>query len=832
MDLVRLVSPWVLAGLLPLWALILHAVLASGRRRDGAPARAALACLAAALLAAALAGPSVRVSREGVCPVVLARDVSPSMSAATGKKSPAETLAPWTAALPLGQVILHPFTDGAATDIERGIEAAARTLPDAPGILLLYTDARQTHGDAVAAATRMAAAGIQVHAIMPDLRPRDVAITSLAPVGEAVPGRPVRVRVQLASTVRAKAQVVLARPAAGERPERTWRRRVTVDPVAGAVLLFDDAALPSGLYRYDAEVRTSDDCCSENDRAACAVRVGRPQEILYVHGPDEPAPLATILARNAPTDARLRTVPAASGVTVAGASVVVLDNVSAWTLGTRACHILARRVTDGGVGLLVLGGDAAFAAGGYAESPLEDLLPVSSRTGDRPPLDMVLVVDASGSMNETVGGVRKLALAKQAVLALRPALADADRIGIVAFAGEPRVVSPLAPAARWDDLRARLVAIQAGGGTRITPAVEAAADLFAPPQEGDTQVRHLMLLSDGRSEDFDAARLTLLCRRRRVSASAVATGADAQRDHLGRLARETGGRLYAGGDLGRLAETFLKDMAFARGEGLHKVIRATVWGRPQPIWKTTAPALPPVPAHNVTRAKQGADLHWVTGPREGETDASPLLASWRRGLGKVAAMPWPVGTGGEEWLSEEAAPSHFARLLAWLSATTLPTDWSARLIRVSGGWRVRAEERTEAIGRSSARFVATPLGDSSGDLPPLVLRQMAPGIHEAEVGAGGGAVVVVHRRDDSRAAVSLSAPGRPPREFEHLGVDRAKLAAIVKAGGGRVHTSPGSLIQAVERIRVRGYKPVGIHFVWAAAAVVVLQVILRLLGRL
>ena len=842
MDLVRLASPWVIAGLLPLWALILHAVLASGRRRDGAPARAALACLAAALLAVALAGPSVRVSREGLCPVVLARDASPSMSAAAGKKSPTETLAPWTAALPLGQVILHPFTDGAGTDIERGIEAAARTLPDAPGILLLYTDARQTHGDAVAAATRMAAAGIQVHAIMPDLRPRDVAIASLAPVGEAVLGRPVRVRVQLASTVRVNAQVVLARPAAGERPERTWRRRVTVDPVAGAVVLFDDTALPPGLYRYDAEVRASDDCCSENDRAACAVRVGRPQEILYVHGPDEPAPLATILAGNAPADARLRTVSAASGVTVAGASVVVLDNVSAWALGTRVCHILARRLTDGGAGLLVLGGDAAFAAGGYAESTLEDILPVSSRTGERPPLDMVLVVDASGSMNETVGGVRKLALAKQAVLALRPALADADRIGLVAFAGEPRVVSPLAPAAKWDDLRARLVAIQAGGGTRITPAVEAAADLFAPPQEGDTQVRHLMLLSDGRSEDFDAARLTRLCRRRRLSASAVATGADAQRDHLGRLARETGGRLYAGGDLGRLAETFLKDMAFARGEGLHKVTRAAVWARPQPIWKTTAPALPPVPAHNVTRAKQGADLHWVTGPpgrpgptgpREGETDALPLLASWRRGLGKVAAMPWPVGTGGEEWLGEEAAPPHFAPLLAWLSATTVPTDWSARLVRVSGGWRVRVEERTEAIGRSSARFVATLLGDSSGgDLPPLVLRQMAPGIHEAEVGAGGGTVVVVHRRDDSGAAVSLSAPGRPPREFERLGVDRAKLAAIVKAGGGRVHTSPASLIQAVERIQVRGYKPVGIYFVWAAAAVVVLQVILRLFGRL
>ncbi|HUU93296.1 MAG TPA: vWA domain-containing protein, partial [Phycisphaerae bacterium] len=593
MDLVRLASPWVLAGLLPVWAIIVYAVFAPRRRRAGAPARAVLACLTASLLLVALAGPSVRAAREGVCPVVLAHDISPSMSAAAGKNDPGEALAPWSAALPVGQVRLHPVAGHAGTDLERGITDAARTLPDGQGIVLLYTDARETRGDAVAAATRLAAAGIQVHAVVPDLRPRDVAILSLAPAGDAVPGRPVGLQVQLASTAPADAQVTVTRPAVGQTPERTWQRRVTVDPSAGAVLRFEDTPLPSGLYRYDARVRAPGDACAGNDRAACTVRVGRPQEILYVHGSDGPAPLADVLAANAPAEASLRTAPAASGIDLSGASVVVLDNVSAWTLGTRACRALARRVTDGGLGLLVLGGDAAFAAGGYADSPLEDLLPVSSRTGERPPLDIVLVVDASGSMNETYENTRKLALAKQAVLALRAALGQGDRIGIVAFAGEARVVSPLTPLARWDDLRARLVAIEAGGGTRITPAVEAAAGLFGPPVEDDTTVRHVMLLSDGRSDDFDVDRLIRLCHDRRASASAVATGPDAPRDRLGRLAGETGGRLSAGGDLGRLAETFLTDMAFARGEGLHRLIRAAVWVRPEPIWSARGKALPP-----------------------------------------------------------------------------------------------------------------------------------------------------------------------------------------------------------------------------------------------
>jgi len=832
MDLLRLANPWVLAGLVPVWAVIVYAAGAPRHRRAGAPARAALACLATGLLVVALAGPSVRTLREGVCPVVLAQDISPSMSAAAGKGDPAEALAPWTAAAPLGRVILHPLTEGAESDLERGIADAARALPDGQGLLLLYTDARETRGDAVAAAARLAAAGIQTHAVAPDLRPRDVAVASLAPAGDAAVGRPVRVRVRLTSTVPAGAEVVVTRPAVGETPERTWRRRVTVDPVTGATLLFHDAGLPSGLYRYDACVRAAGDGCSENDRAACTVGVGRPQEILYVHGADGAGPVADVLARAAPEGAAVKTVSAASGISLAGATVVVLDNVSAWTLGARACRSLARRVTDGGLGLLALGGDAAFAAGGYADSPLEDILPVSSRTGERPPLDIVLIMDASGSMNETLGNVRKLALAKQAVLALRPSLGEADRIGIVAFAGEPRVVSPLTSVARWEDLRARMVTIQAGGGTRITPAVETAVERFAPPKEGDTTVRHIMLLSDGRSDDFDVDRLIGLCRDRRASASAVATGADAQRDHLGRLARETGGRLYAGGDLGRLAETFLKDMAFARGEGLRTVTRAAVWGQPEPVWTGRGSALPTVPACNVTWPKEGADVHWVTAPEGTEPAALPLLASWRRGLGKAAAMPWPVGSAGDEWLSDEAVATRFAPLLGYLAAGTVPEDWSARLVDRRGALRVRVEQRAEAIGTSSAPFVATVLGDRGDDAPGVILRQTAPGIHEADVEADSGAVIVVQRRDESGAAVTLSAPGRPPREFRRLGVDRMRLERIVKAGGGRIHTSPASLVEAVERIQVTGYKPVGLYLIWAAAAAVILQVILRLLGRL
>ncbi len=877
MDIVRLASPWVLAVALPVWAAILCAALATRPRRAGAAGRAVLTCLAAGLLVLALAGPSVRVSRQGMCPVCIAEDVSGSMAVGRVGPGPAETLARWAAAVPGGQVGLVPF-EGAAgraiapgspegrrlvrpegfpseplppsaagpeTSIEIGLLQAAAVLPDGQGIALLYSDGRETAGDAAEAATRLASRGIQVHAVAPDLRPRDAALVSVGPASPPAPGRPVRIQVRIASTVAAQARVVLERDPAGPATEAAprWERRVALDPASPATILFADEAPPDGVARYRARVEMDGDECPENNAARCAVGMGRHVQVIYVHGGKGPGPLLDLVRRQAPAGAEVRAAAADAGLEAdaTGASIIVLDNVSAWGLGRDAAGRLARLVTDGGAGLLALGGDASFAAGGYADSPLEDVLPVTSRTAERPPVEMVVVVDSSGSMNEKVGELQKLALAKQAVLALRPALASADRLGIVAFAGEARTVSPLVSLEAWEDLRSRLLAMQAGGGTRITGAVEAAAGLFSDPVEGGKTVRHILLLSDGRSADFDVDRLVALCRRRLLSVSAVATGTDADRDRLAQLASLTGGRLHDAADLGRLAETFLKDLAMARGEGLREEARPAAWARPEPIWSAASvagpaagPPLPPVAAHNTTRPKEGADVHWVTRPQEAGEEPAPLLASWRRGLGKAAAMPWPVGAAGEAWLSDDAARRRLAPVLAWLSAATVPTDWSARLVERGSEWWVCVEERGEAIGRRPAPFVAAVVAEAGDAAPNLVLAQTAPGIHEGRIGSRGtgGATVVVHRQDTPQEMVHLSMPGAGPREFQHLGVDRGRLEAVARAGGGEVLASPERLAEAVRRMQVRGFEPAAAYLVWATAAAVAIQAALRLLGRL
>ncbi|HUU31307.1 MAG TPA: vWA domain-containing protein, partial [Phycisphaerae bacterium] len=726
MNLVRFGDPWVLALLVPVWSLLLVAVLGQSRRRPGAVGRAVLACLASLLLVLALAGPSIRVSREGLCPVCIVEDVSGSMGSG---EALAKALAPWAAALPRGSTQIVRFGNETETNIESGLAEGAAALPDGRGLVLLASDGRETRGEAVRAAERLAVRGRRVFAMAPEIPSRDVHLVSVAPISQPAPGEPVDIEVNVAATVAAEATVGLERLGNDGTPAARWRHRLDVDPLSVRTVRFEDVPPGAGIYRYRAVVTAADDEWPQNNTASCTVHIGRTRELFYVYAGKAPGRTFSILqARRSAGDA-IRPVNAAEGLPLptGNQTVLLLDNVSAWSLGDAAARRLAEYVTEAGVGLLVLGGDASFAAGGYGSSPLETLLPVSSRLGRRPALEMVLVMDASGSMNEQVGGsavgetspqsggLTKLAVAKQAVLSLRTALAEEDRVGIVLFAGEPRTVSPLVPMTEWETLRRHLMGLSAGGGTRITPAVEAAVGLLGVPAADSRTVRHILLVSDGRSEDFDVPRLVGACRAAAVSVSAVATGEKADRPRLDRLAQETGGRSYATDVSARprasqssIGETFLKDLTWARGEGLREAPCAAAWREAEPIWRTAGPPLPPVEAYNVTRLKEGAEVHWAAEGKK--ADAVPLLATWRRGLGKVAAMPWPVDLASEAWMRDEALGRYLEDIVGWLSGGGEPIGWSAQLTEREGEWRVRAEMRPEEIGLASASFAVTIIG--------------------------------------------------------------------------------------------------------------------------
>ena len=112
---------------------------------------------------------------------------------------------------------------------------------------------------------------------------------------------------------------------------------------------------------------------------------------------------------------------------------------------------------------------------------------------DGAPVDLVVVLDRSGSMN---GG--KIQDACRAVLALMDTLAPEDRLGIVTYSNAPAVLSDLRPmtADHRRELSTLVKTIRPGGGTNLGGGLEAGlAMLAAVPMEDHH--RKLLLISDG-----------------------------------------------------------------------------------------------------------------------------------------------------------------------------------------------------------------------------------------------------------------------------------------------------------------------------------------------
>ncbi|MCL2457859.1 MAG: VWA domain-containing protein [Desulfobulbus sp.] len=109
-----------------------------------------------------------------------------------------------------------------------------------------------------------------------------------------------------------------------------------------------------------------------------------------------------------------------------------------------------------------------------------------------PPSNLVMLIDVSGSMRDA----NKLPLLKQALPLLIRQIGERDRVAVVVYAGDDRVVLQPTPGNRQRDIMAAIESLQAGGSTHASGGIRTAYRLarqnFLP--SGNNRV---ILASDG-----------------------------------------------------------------------------------------------------------------------------------------------------------------------------------------------------------------------------------------------------------------------------------------------------------------------------------------------
>jgi Mg-chelatase subunit ChlD len=769
----------------------------------------------AALLVAVLAEPRVQLPANNLAVAFLldrSDSIAPAaqedeerwLAAALGAKQPQDQAAVITfGGDPVIDRALSPESDPprlspasnvnpGATNIAAALRAGVAVLPpSAARRVVLLSDGQENEEHADAAAALAATAGVQVDAVpLQSEQGPEVLVKALDAPSQLRQGDRFTVSAEVQSNVSTTAQLYLTTDGRLANSES-----VTLQPGISRFVLPVEP-LSNGHHVLRVQVQADEDSLTQNNSAGAYVIVQGPPRVLIVEGaPGEGSYLADALrAADLQVDVSPPNGPALdAGNLLAYASTVLVD-VPAESLPSGRMLALKSYVRDHGGGLLVVGGDKAFGPGGYARTPLEDMLPVRMDLRGKSlstSVALMIVMDVSGSMGGGPGGASKMDLAKEAALAAVELLGEYDQIGILAFDDHnqwmihPTFASDLAPI---EDAIGRM---QPGGGTEIYPALKEGFDALVPL---DAKVKHIILLTDGEAPRGPYEELASQMDAAKVTVSTVGIGADADTALLQELAQLGHGRYYDGNDPFDLPQLLVKET--------QQVQRAAIVEEDfTPLQITASPATsgidlnsaPPLRGYVATTPKPQSTVLLAS------TQLDPVLSEWQYGLGRV--MAW-TSDAKNTWASRWLQWPDFAQFWAQVVKRTnrSPEDPDRQISVSIEGTQARitldAQTGTEQTDRHYLNFLPTQavVVDPHGVQSTLSLPQVAPGRYQASMPVQNDGVYTLTATQTAPDGTPLLRSGGfvvpYSPEYAMSATDQSQLDAIARQTGGRLITDP------------------------------------------
>jgi Ca-activated chloride channel homolog len=525
------------------------------------------------------------------------------------------------------------------TDLAAALDFAGQLLASQAGTLILASDGAATTGDTLAAAERLAQAGVRVNVLplLPEDIRTDVAVEGVIMPGALWAGEPFSVTVNLYSLGHTDARLSVQRDSA-----LLTEIDLRLQPGENHVSLSVQAEA-EGLTAFEARVTAEGDERPQNDFGG-AVGLVRPSPavLIVAQRPDLAQRLrALLVAHNISAQVITPAELPASAVNLGAYQILMLMDVSAERLTYEQLAAIDAYVYSEGNGLVVVGGPSSFSLGGYQATPLERMLPISlepPERAERPPANLLLIIDHSGSMTGD-----KMALAREAAMRAVEILQPQDRVGVLAFNHEYHWRVPLGTLGQGSALREVLDSISsltASGGTDILTPLEVGIDAMRNLPPG---TKHVVLLSDGESmrgtpPEFRRAVQAGLADE--ITVSAIALGARADTALMADIAEWGQGRFHYATAPESLPRMVLAESQSVRSDTVQRGAVGVQISAPHPmVSHFSADDFPELEAYVAVTDRPGGEADVVL--RSPLQD--PLLASWQYGLGRVVAWTTDLG---------------------------------------------------------------------------------------------------------------------------------------------------------------------------------------------
>ena len=685
--------------------------------------------------------------------------------------------------------------DRDASNIAAGIRQALSILPpDTANRIVLVSDGNENVGNALAEAEVARANGIPIDVIPIEYEAaNEVVFETLRAPTRARPGQTADLRLLLRSQGPAKGTVYL----------RDGGRPVDLDPsTPGEGLAVDLEAGPrtitvpfplegAGTRRFEAVFEPADasqDSMLENNRATAVTFVDGSGQVLVVDGSGgvESAPLANALS-SSQMDVTVIGPEALGeqGALLSGYDAVLLVNVPRWSIDGETDRLLRSYVHDLGGGLMMLGGDKSFGAGGWINSEVSNVLPVKLD----PPATRQMVRGGLVLIVHSCEMPQGNYWAQQVAIAAIEALTRLDLIGIITLVNGPTWSHPLQEAGDKSAALAAARSMIVGDMFDFEGSVQMSVKALTESKAGQ---RHIIIISDGDPAPPSAPTLASAIASKITITTIMVSGHGTQQDYVNMkyMAEHTGGRFYEVTNPKNLPKIFTKE--------------ASVVSRSLLVEGDFQPGVSPSIGGPI-RGLQGVPRlsgYVLTVPREGlsqieisnttEDGQDPIYAYWNHGLGRAIAFTSDAGTRWTTgWTSWGEYRAFWEQSVRWLLRPAVPANAQIRS-RVEGEVAIVDLEVFNAAGGFATDLNPdAALVGPSGRGEPLTVVQTGPGRWRTEFPASEAGSYLVNfglgaGEDGRRATMQASVSVPYPKEFRTVRDNRALLEQIADKTGGRV----------------------------------------------
>ena len=442
----------------------------------------------------------------------------------------------------------------------------------------------------------------------------------------------------------------------------------------------------SGSYKFAAEITPKQDAHIGNNRSERWLEVtGGPRLVIVTKYQNDPLVSSlrsqgvSVLTVTNPSELHLGH--------LSNTKAVIFNNIPAHEVPGKFLDALDFYVKEQGGGFMMVGGKHSFGSGGYFQSSIDPLLPISMELKNdhrKLAVALAIVMDNSGSMGMTVPGhkgksMTKMQLANNGAANAISLLGSQDSVSVYAVDDRPTtIVKQQKILGNKNKLMRRARTVRAGGGGIFV--YTGLNDAWSKLKTVPIGTKHIILFTDAADSEEPGDYKKLIAEMNKAGATisviGLGTNKDADAAFIEDIAKRGKGRIFFTEKAADIPKLFAQEtVTLARSAFIEEPVKTIASGHWVEISPNQINWMKQVDGYNLSYARPNATTSLQT------TDEynAPLVAHSKVGLGRTAAISFPLGGEHSTAVRNWESYGDFAQTITrWLMGDKLPSGIGLR----------------------------------------------------------------------------------------------------------------------------------------------------------